>query len=105
MLMKNRKTKKRIHGNARGLMMICRDIRRRWLQYGENRKNPVNRCKHLKKEEKGEVDHINPVGSRPRTWFRLGPYAEAMFENACQVLCSTCHFKKTKREREKGKHK
>jgi hypothetical protein len=90
-------------------MMICRDIRRRWLQYGENRKNAVKYhldgtpvcdvCDRRIVDEKLDIDHIKPLGPRPRKWEDLGKYAKAMFERKCQALCKICHLQKTRRER------
>lgn len=100
-----KRSKKRIHGNDRGLMMICRDIRRRWLQYGENRKNPICVCKHADGIILLDIDHITPLGARPRKWEELGRYAKKMFERKCQALCKTCHKEKTVYERQKRKAK
>jgi len=109
---------KRILGNDRGLMMICRDIRRRWMQYGENRQDALEfariansgamyRCVRSHSvstnftKQAVQVDHVERVGSRPRTMEGLCTYAVRMFTLKCQVLCKKCHAKKTKREREK----
>lgn len=110
--MKKRKKRraKRILGNDRGLMMICKDIRRRWCQYGENRKQigvgalACHMCSTV--WIKGfQVDHIKPLGPRPRMWSELGPYAEKMFERKCQLLCKSCHKIKTDTERERRQKK
>lgn len=115
-----RKSRKRIHGNDRGLMFICKDIRRRWLQYGENRTvayfnatSKIKRhgmkyyeCKHcdeVLKREHVDVDHVVPVGPRPRIWKGLGQYAKRMFSLDCQVICKLCHKRKTSEERQKRK--
>lgn len=109
-----RKSRLRITGNARGLMQICKDIRRRWLQYGENRKTvSLDRpdslgfrcpaCNSYWTFSKLQIDHIVPLGPRPRTWEELGPYAKKMFERKCQALCKSCHQEKTKAERERRK--
>jgi len=113
-----RKSRLRIKGNQRGLMFICKDIRRRWLQYGENRKLQYNKaivfvgidkgrhcdiCKQFKLKDQLDIDHIKPVGSRPRKWEDLGKYAEVMFERQCQALCKSCHKQKTDGERKRRK--
>lgn len=100
---KKRKSKKRIFGDDRALMMICRDIRRRWMQYGENRKNLNTQCSICNKRMGDQIDHIEPVGPRPRTLLFLGVYAKRMFSLRCQRLCVICHAIKTKLERDRRK--
>ena len=88
--------------------MICRDIRRRWLQYGENRTVEDFSCYKCGVDNtlgKLQIDHIKPIGSRPRKWSELGAYAESMFERKCQALCKKCHKEKTDNERKKRKAK
>ncbi len=94
-----RKSKLRIHGNDRALMMLARDIRRRWLQYGESRKLPEGLCVLCNKKDGTEVDHREAVGSRPRTPEQFGDYIRKMFYTNCQRLCRGCHLEKTKRDR------
>jgi len=109
--MKKRKKRraKRVLGNDRGLMMICRDIRRRWMQYGENRIIIDRFCPHVVFVDNNinmadhQIDHISPMGPRPRTWDELTGYARRMFENDCQILCKRCHLVKTNEERERRK--
>jgi hypothetical protein len=96
---KIRKSRKRIFGNARFLMMLCRDVRRRWLQYGENRKIPKGGCWVCRKRDGTEIDHIEPVGKRPYTLAELPAYIEKMTTGKCQRLCEVCHQKKTKTDR------
>jgi hypothetical protein len=98
-----RRRKLRILGDARGLMMICRDIRRRWAQYGENRKEALAQpfCASCKVGMVEEVDHIEPVGPRPRSLVFLGLYALRMFTLRCQGLCIKCHLLKTKEDRKR----
>jgi hypothetical protein len=99
-----RKSRLRIKGNDRGLMMLCKDVRRRWLQYGEGRKNVKNPEVCFKCGDPAtEIDHIEPVGSRPRVFHDLGEYVEKMFYRPCQALCKKCHLDKTRLEREKRK--
>lgn len=105
--MKKRKKRraKRILGNDRGLMFICKDIRRRWLQYGENRIHHDNFCAKCGVVKLMQIDHIKPLGPRPRAWEDLGDYAKRMFTNKCQALCTACHKAKTDRERKRRKAK
>lgn len=98
-----RKSKLRIHGTDRGLMMLARDVRRRWLQYGQNRKLPEGLCVICNKEDGTEIDHIQAVGSRPRTPDEFGPYITKMFTTPCQRLGRKCHAEKTKQDRAKLK--
>lgn len=79
--------------------MLSRDVRRRWLQYGCNRKLPKGLCAYCKREEGTEIDHKEPVGSRPRTPHEFGDYIERMFTIGCQRLCKQCHYIKTQGER------
>ena len=99
---KRKRRAKRILGNDRGLMMICRDVRRRWAQYGENRKEIDENCVVCGALGK-DIDHIEPMGSRPRIWEEIGTYARRMFENLCQRLCKECHLIKTNLERQRRK--
>lgn len=94
-----RKSRLRIHGTDRGLMMLARDVRRRWLQYGDNRKLEKGLCADCKKELWTEVDHKIAVGARPRTPEEFGPYIRKMFYTPCQGLGKECHAKKTKEDR------
>lgn len=98
-----KKSRLKIHGNDRGLMMLCRDARRRWLQYGENRKSAKTAilCEQCTKQDAKEFDHIDPLGPRPRTFMSFGPWLEKMFTGKCQALCKACHNSKTKRERKR----
>lgn len=79
--------------------MLARDVRRRWLQYGIERKIPPGYCKVCGKEPWTEVDHIEPVGARPRTPLEFGPYIDKMFNRKCQGLCKKDHLEKTNGER------
>ena len=88
-----RKSKLRIHGTDRGLMMLARDVRRRWMQYGSNRKIELMACK-CGAMTGLEVDHISPVGKRPYTADEFGPYITKMFYNKCQWLCKKCNREK-----------
>jgi hypothetical protein len=111
----SRKSRKRIHGNDRAYMMLSKDIRRRWLQYGENRLQAYRtaatqaraqfKCAHCKKYSfklDVHVDHIEPVGTRPRCPEDFCSYIYRMFNADCQALCKKCHDKKTKKERQNG---
>ncbi len=97
---------KRILGNDRGLMMLSRDVRRRWMQYGENRKidrHECASCGDLTHWEVLDLDHIKPMGPRPRAPEEFGDYIHRMFNNKCQALCKSCHKIKTDAERKRRK--
>lgn len=79
--------------------MLARDVRRRWMQYGDNKKLPESLCVKCNKEDGTEIDHIVPVGKRPRTPEEFGPYIRKMFYTACQRLGRKCHAFKTKEDR------
>ena len=101
---RQRRTRVRIRGNARALMWLSRDIRRRWYLYGENRKEAKlhTECE-LCGEPASEIDHIDPVGARPRIPEHLVGYWYRMFYNKCQALCGKCHTLKTASDRLKSK--
>lgn len=94
-----KKSRIRIRGIDRAIMMLCRDARRRWLQYGENRKGLEEKCARCSK--KGvEIDHVIPLGKRPRQFDEyMINWLKRMFYGTCVILCKKCHIKKTKRER------
>lgn len=96
-----RKSKKRIHGNDRAVMMLCRDARRRWMQYGENRKGLPDMCAKCGWRQGEQRDHIIPLGPRPRVPHGIGEYFEKMLYTRCQNLCKNCHRRKTNEERKK----
>lgn len=80
-------------------MMLCRDIRRRWMQYGENRKLPAGLCIICNRRDGVEIDHIERVGARPRTIDTIVEYIKRMLFLKCQRLCKECHATKTKEDR------
>jgi len=99
-------------------MMLCRDARRRWMQYGENRKqayedatfdeSPLRgmyygctMCNELMKKKEVEIDHEYPLGPRPRTFDDYSGWLEKLFEYYCVVLCKSCHRRKTNAERKR----
>lgn len=86
-----RKSRIRIKGNDRFLMMLCRDARRRWLQYGENRKIEKTPCIFCKSMVNLEVDHIDPLGPRPRKLTELPKYLNKMIYGECRWLCRECN--------------
>ena len=92
-----RKRRFRILGTDRGLMMLCRDARRRWSQYGENRRPRPMLCVECGEDEAQECDHVTPIGPRPRIPHAFGEWLEKMFYGECQWLCKECHLEKTKR--------
>jgi len=100
----SRKSRIRIRGNDRALMMLCRDARRRWMQYGENRGKKPDVCPKCEMNAPKQSDHIIPLGGRPRDSVEfkdLGPYLTKMFNRKCQWLCEVCHKKKTHKERKR----
>ncbi len=90
---------KKFNGNDRFIMFLCRDIRRRWMQYGENRpydlktKKGFTLCVRCSSRAE-EWDHIDPVGTRSYTIEGLVPYIKRMLFNKCQPLCQNCNRKK-----------
>lgn len=100
-----RKSRLKIHGNDRLLMMLARDVRRRWMQYGLTRKIPKGMCEVCNKKEWVEVDHKEPVGSRPRTPEEFSRYIDRMMNLPTQGLCKDCHLEKSRRERKKRANK
>lgn len=97
-----RKSRIRIKGNDRFLMMLCRDARRRWMQYGENRKEAQKDkvCQICRKLEAVEWDHVIPMGSRPRNYADFSSYISRMVQERCQGICKKCHQEKTVKERQ-----
>ena len=91
--------RKRFKGNDRFIMFLCRDIRRRWMQYGENRsynlksKSGTTKCAGCAKRAT-EWDHIIPVGARVYTIEDIPDYINRMLFNNCQPLCKKCNAKK-----------
>lgn len=98
----------RIRGTDRAIMKLCQDARKRWLQYGENRK-VVYEASKIESELGGamwrcnscgidfssiEIDHIKPLGSRPRTSNQFGIWLQKLLYGKCQALCKECHLKK-----------
>lgn len=91
--------KKQFIGNERFLMFLCKDVRRRWMQYGENRPSNLSAVKNWTKcarceERATEWDHIDPVGTRPYEVDELPNYIRRMTLNQCQPLCTSCNSKK-----------
>lgn len=98
-----KRSKLRVTGNARFFMMLARDIRRRWLMYGENRKLESGLCETCNKNEATDIDHITAVGKYPRCPEAIGPYVYKMLYTPCQRLCKSCHLLKTSIERRNKK--
>jgi 5-methylcytosine-specific restriction endonuclease McrA len=93
-------------GDDRGLMMLCKDVRRRWMQYSDIRKAiSLNMVCVICGSVAVEIDHIEPVGSRPLVLHELGEYAEKMFYSPCQALCKKCHYEKTQKQRKERRGK
>lgn len=98
--------KKRITGNDRALMFLCAAARKYWRFYSPAHKETKQQsicdvCK--KKVEFVEVDHIEPVGSRPREFKDMGAWLERLFFLPVHGLCKQHHLEKTKAERKKRK--
>ncbi len=115
-----KRRKKKFIGNDRALKFLQSDIRRRWMQYGENRQAAYKEaefvgetrkqklyecqeCDEVIKREQCQIDHIKPVGKRFYIAEDILDYWNRMFYNNCEVLCYTCHSKKTKLERDRRK--
>jgi len=95
-----RKSRKRIHGNDRAYMMLARDVRRRWLQYGENRTKKTEPCKKCGAVPT-QADHIKAIGSRPRQPEDFCTYIWNMFNRKCQPLCKKCNKEKQDAKRKR----
>lgn len=78
--------------------MLSRDVRRRWMQYGQNRVEVKGKVCEFCGKPAEEVDHIEPVGARPRQPSDFGPYIEKMFLNKCRPLCSKCNKERRKKK-------
>jgi hypothetical protein len=94
--------KKRIIGDDRALMMICRAARRYWEFYSSARKQVLkdshcNKCGF--KVGYVEVDHEPPLGSRPRKFEELGDWMNRLFYGPQQGLCKEHHAEKTRAQR------
>lgn len=65
-----------------------------------------NKCKKWYPDKKVNVDHIAPLGEL-RCYEDLPNFVKTLFCEASnlQVLCSGCHDKKTKQEKQKRKRK
>lgn len=94
---KKGKMKKRFKGNDRFIMFLAKDIRRRWGQYGENRKYNLKKIKTkcvMCNKRATQWDHLTPVGRRPYTFDDIVPYIKRMLFEPCQPLCAECNRKK-----------
>lgn len=97
-------SKKRILGNDRALMMLCKQARRYWEYYSPAYKQTkedshCNVCGY--KVDWVEVDHNPPLGKRPYTFNELADYLNRMFFGPVQGLCKKHHKEKTTIERKK----
>jgi len=91
---KKKRRKKKYTGNNRAIMMLVKDGRRRWLQYGENRKIEFDKCVACDSRDNLQVDHIEPLGPRPMTFEELSVWLKKLFEKPCQILCRRCNYNK-----------
>lgn len=62
----------------------CREL----VGWGESKKMPI------------QVDHIDPVGTQPKTWTEFGVWIDRLFcpLSNLQGICLKCHKAKTKAE-------
>lgn len=68
----------------------------------------VYKCQQCKKKcEVIHVDHKIPIGKQPTTFQEFGQWLTLLFcdTDNLQGLCTKCHNKKTKKERQKGRRK
>lgn len=104
-----RKSKLRITGVDRALMMLCKDLRRRCFQYRPEvaairKAGKCTRCPDKQYSAKQiEADHIEPVGSRPHDIKDFPNYWNRMMFLPMQGLCSQHHKEKTAKGREDKK--
>lgn len=99
---------KRILGNDRIIMFLCKSARRYWNFYSESRKQTekdshCNMCGHKVKEV--EVDHNPPLGPRPRNIEQFGDWLNRLIYGPVQGLCIPHHRAKTAEERKKRSKK
>lgn len=86
---------------------VLRKSRRPYV--GENKRqrfeHQCNICKEWFKQSDVQVDHIIAAGSfLELTVECVGRFAMNLFQGELQVLCSTCHKKKSKEENEERRN-
>lgn len=55
-------------------------------------------CKQASPKGEYQADHVQPVGSAPRSWLGWDAYLERMFEGKLSPICTECHKIKTRAE-------
>ena len=89
---------------------------RKVWRWSPARRGVKDRCKAGKKFKcetcnkivaKIQIDHIVPIGKAPRDWQGWDDYYRKLFCSIdnLQGLCSDCHKKKSKKERQGGAYK
>lgn len=97
--------KKRVLGNDRALMFLCAAARKYWRFYSPAYKQvklDSHCCECGHKVDYVEVDHVKPLGSRPREFVQFSDWLERLFMGAVHGLCKKHHLMKTKQERKKN---
>lgn len=97
------KSRIRIFGTDRALMMLCKDARKRWMQYATNRKVALSftKCFICGKNPPTEADHEPPIGPRPRSTHEFSAWVTKLFHGPVNGVCRPCHLKKCEVERKK----
>lgn len=102
------KSRIRIKGEDRALMMLCRQARRYWKYYSTVYKTvkEISKCNICNdgKVQKIEVDHFPALGPRPRTIGEFPDWWTRLMTGPQFGLCIPHHREKTKQER-KHAHK
>lgn len=101
-----RKSRIRVRGEARAMMMLCRRARQYWRYYSPLYKQVKDEsyCTECdKKVKKVDVDHSIPLGKEPRYVSQFGDWLNRLFFGYQIGLCKRHHKKKTKKEREARK--
>ena len=98
-----RKSRLRITGIDRAIMMLWRDARRRSMQYCPNMKLPKGAvCVKCGKPAE-QMDHIKAIGARPRTEEEIPPKLKRMLRGKTQPMCRDCNRLKANLERKRRK--
>lgn len=100
-----RKSRLRIKGIDRAIMMLWRDARKRSMQYCPNMKLPKDAsCVKCDKVAE-QMDHIIAIGARPRVEEEFGTKLKRMLRGKTQPLCRKCNMEKAKIARKKRSKK
>ena len=100
-----RKSRLRIKGADRALMLLCRQARKFWRYYSPVYQEVKNKsyCESCKKTTSIEVDHNPRLGSRPRTIEELPNWWNRLMFGPQEGLCKKHHLEKTRSERKARK--